>query len=47
MKKLHHQSRKSLECTRDADCRADPDEYILGCLNIDLELARLVDGRVE
>ena len=47
VQQLHHESGESLEGTRDADCRADPDEYVLGGVDVDLKLARLVDWRVE
>jgi len=47
MEELHHQPRESLESARDPDRRADADEHVLGGLDVDLELARLVDGRVE
>jgi hypothetical protein len=43
MKQLHHQASKSFEGTGYADGRTDPDEYILGCLDVDLKLAGLVD----
>lgn len=47
VEQLHHQTSESLECSRNADCWADADQHILRRLNVDLELARLVDWRVE
>jgi hypothetical protein len=47
VQELDHESSESLECTRNAHCRADPDEHILGGVDVDLELSRLVDWRVE
>lgn len=47
VQKLNHQTSESLERTRDADSRADSYEHILGGLNVDLELARFVDWRIE
>jgi hypothetical protein len=46
VQELDHKTGKSLERTRDAHCRADPDEHILGSVDVDLEFARLVDWRV-
>jgi hypothetical protein len=47
VQELDHESSESLEGTRNAHCRADPDEHILGGVDVDLELSRLVDWRVE
>jgi hypothetical protein len=47
MQKLHHQTRESFECSRDADGRANSDEHILGRVYVDLQLAGLVDRRIE
>jgi hypothetical protein len=47
VQELDHESSEPLEGTRNAHCRADPDEHILGRVDVDLELARLVDGRIE
>lgn len=47
MEQLHHETSESLECPRDADGWADSDEHVLGRLNVNLELAGLVDWRVE
>lgn len=47
VQQLHHQSGETLECTWDAHCGADPDEDIACSLDVDLEPARLIDGRIE
>lgn len=47
VQQLHHQTSEALECTRDAHSGADPDEDIARSLDVDLKLARLVDGRIE
>jgi hypothetical protein len=47
MQQLDHETGESLEGTWDAHCRADPDEHILRGVYVDLELARLVDWRVQ
>ena len=47
VQELDHESSESLEGTRNAHCRADPYEHILGGVDVDLELARLVDWRVS
>jgi hypothetical protein len=47
VEKLYHKTSESLECTRNAHGRAHPDEDILGGLDVDLKLTRLVDWRVE
>lgn len=47
VQELDHESSESLEGTRNAHCRADSYEHILGGVDVDLELARLVDWRVK
>ena len=47
MQQLHHQTGEALEGTRDAHGGVDLDEDAPRCLDVDLQLARLVDGRVE
>lgn len=47
VQQLHHQTGEALERARDADGRADLDEDALGRVDVDLKLARLVDGRVQ
>jgi hypothetical protein len=47
MEQLHHQTSKSLERSGNADGGADSNEHVLGCLNVNLKLARLVDGRIQ
>jgi hypothetical protein len=47
VEQLHHQTCEALECTRDAHSRRDSDEDVLCRLNVDLQLAGLVDWRVE
>lgn len=47
VKQLHHETSKSLKRTRNAHGRADPDEYVLGRVDVDLKPARLVDWRVK
>src|SRR5690242_4110314 len=47
VQQLHHQASKSLECTWDAHSRADPDKDVASSLDVDLELARLVDRRIK
>lgn len=47
VQQLHHQTSKSLECTWDAHGRADADEDVARSLDVDLKLARLVDGRIK
>jgi hypothetical protein len=47
MQQLDHETGEPLEGTWDAHCRADPDEHILRGVYVDLELARLVDWRVQ
>src|SRR3569833_432162 len=47
VQELHHQAGEALESARDADRGRHLNELALGCLDIDLQLARLVDGRVQ
>jgi chitinase len=47
MQKLDHQTSEAFESTGDADSWVDFDEYAFGGVDVDLELAGLVDGRVE
>lgn len=47
MEQLHHEARETLEGTRDTHGRTDFDEHALGGVDVDLQLASLVDGRVE
>lgn len=47
MKKLNHQTCKALKSSRNADCWADFDESTFGGVNEDLQLAGLVDGRIQ
>ena len=47
VQQLHHQTSKALEGSRNAHCGADPDEHVACSLDVDLELARLVDRRIE
>lgn len=47
VEQLHHQTSKALEGSRDAHCGADPDEDVTCSLDVDLELARLIDRRIE
>lgn len=47
VQQLDHETSKTFECSRDADGGAHADEDVLGCLDVYLELASLVDGRVE
>jgi hypothetical protein len=47
MEQLHHETSKALESSGNADCRADPNKHVLVGLNVNLELARLVDRRIE
>lgn len=47
VEKLDHQASKTLEGARDADRGRDLDQHTLGGGDVDLEPARLVDGRVE
>lgn len=47
VQELHHQSGEPLECARDAHRGADFNQDALGGMDIDLQLSRLVDGRIE
>jgi hypothetical protein len=47
MEELNHETSKTLECTRDADGGVDFDKDAFRGVDIDLEFAGLVDGRVE
>jgi hypothetical protein len=47
MEQLDHQACEALERAGNADCRADSDKHVLRRLDVNLQLARLVDGRVE
>jgi hypothetical protein len=47
MQQLDHQTGEALEGTRYAHGGVDLDEHAAGGLDVDLQLARLVDGRVE
>jgi len=46
VEELHHQSSEALESARNSNSRADLNEHAAGGLDVDLELARLVDWRV-
>ena len=47
VEQLNHEAGEALECARDANSRRDFDEHAFGGVDIDLELASLVDGRVK
>jgi hypothetical protein len=47
VEQLYHETSEALECSGYADCRADPDKYVLVRLDVDLEPAGLVDGRIK
>ena len=47
VQKLYHQAGETLEGSRDADAGADFDEDAFGGVDVDLEFAGFVDGRVE
>lgn len=47
MEQLDHQTSEALECSRNADRRADFDEDPFGGVDVNLQSAGLVDGRVE
>ena len=47
VKELDHQTRKTLEGTRDSDGGADFDEDAFGGVDVDLKAAGLVDWRIE
>ena len=47
VQQLHHQPGEALEGSRDAHRRADLDEHPLRRVDVDLQSARFVDGRIE
>jgi hypothetical protein len=47
VEELNHETSKSLECTWNANGWADFDEDPLSSVDIDLELASLIDGRIK
>lgn len=47
MEQLNHQTGEPLEGTRNANGRADLNEDTFGGVNVYLQLAGLVDGRVQ
>ena len=47
MKKLNHETGEALEGTRYPDGGRDLDEYAFGCVDVDLQLASLVDRRIQ
>ena len=47
VQQLDHQASKTLERSWDADCRAHFDQNTFGSVDVDLQLAGLVDGRIE
>lgn len=47
MQQLHHQPREPLERARDAHSWVDLDKDTLRRLDVNLELASFIDGRVE
>ncbi len=47
VQQLHHKTSESLERSRDAHSRADPDEDVACGLDVDLKLACLINRRVE
>lgn len=47
MEELDHQTSETLEGTGNANGGADFDQDTLGCVNVDLELAGLVERRVK
>ena len=47
VEKLNHKPRKAFESTRYPDSRTDFDKNPFGGVYVDLELAGLVDGRIE
>lgn len=47
MEELNHQTSETLKGTGNADGGADFDQDTLGCVNVDLEFAGLVERRVE
>ena len=47
VQQLNHKTGESLECPGNADSWADLDQDAFGGVDIDLQLAGFVDGRVE
>jgi hypothetical protein len=47
VEELHHQTSEPLECARNADRWVYFNKDAFGSMNIDLEFASLVDGRIE
>lgn len=47
VKKLHHETGEALEGSRNAHRWRHFDQDALGCMDVNLEPAGLVDGRVE
>lgn len=47
MQQLHHQTSESLKGTWDSDSRRDLDQDAFGCVDIDLQSASFVDGRIQ
>ena len=47
MEQLHHQAREALESSRYAYGWADFDKNPFGSVNVDLEFAGFVNGRIE
>jgi hypothetical protein len=47
VEQLYHETSEALKCSGDADRRADSDEHVLVRLDVYLEPAGLVDGRIE
>jgi len=47
VEQLDHQTSESLESSGKAHAGGHFDQHILGCLNVDLEPARLVDRRIQ
>lgn len=47
VEELDHQTSEALEGTRNANCGRNFDEDAFGGVNVDLELAGFVDGRIE
>jgi hypothetical protein len=47
MEQLHHQASKSLECSRNAHCRADFNQDAFRGVDVDLQTTSLIDRRIE
>lgn len=47
VQQLHHETGKALEGSGNTDGGRNLDQNSLGCVNVDLQLTSLVDGRVE